>query len=95
MGLYGKARVVDDRRSNLKDSILRDVYPYSSEYSALLFRSQNVQSTVPLIPSSMITVTASEDVRTDSLTVTALTTLRTASADFFHQRQQSDKVAWI
>jgi len=25
MGLYGKARV-DDQRSNLKDSILRDVY---------------------------------------------------------------------
>jgi len=40
-----------------------------------------VQSTVSLIPSSKVTVTASGDARTDSLTVTALRTSRTASAD--------------
>jgi len=83
MGLYGKARV-DDRRSSLKGSILRDVGPCSSEYSTLLSGSQNVQSTVSLVPSSIITVTASGDVRTDSLTVTALRAPRTASADSFH-----------
>ena len=51
MGLYGKARV-DGRRSSLKGSILRDVDPRSSEYSAVLSGSRNVLSTVSLIRSS-------------------------------------------